>query len=112
MLFRTNVRNHHANFCATNGASSDCTLALSVDSMLLTSGGAAAVTASLEGHGTSTEINASTADWADIILLREPQDPAPNAARFTVMSISKKVGTYTVTFKSPCGAKEVAVTVK
>ena len=80
--------------------------------MLLTSGGSGAVTASVEGRSTSKDINASTNDWADIILLREPQDPAANAARYTIMSISKKAGTYTVTFKSPCGEKAVAVTVK
>jgi hypothetical protein len=93
-------------------AAADCTLALNVDSMLLTSGGSGAVTASLAGHGTSNDISASTNDWADIILLREPQDPAANTARYTIMAISKKTGTYTVTFKSPCGEKVVAVTVK
>ena len=100
----TRVRPRHA--------ATDCALALSVDALMLPSGGTGAVTASLEGHGTSNDISASTNDWADIILLREPQDPAANAARYTITSISKKAGTYTVTFKSPCGAKEVAVTIK
>ena len=97
---------------AVHPVHNDCTLALSVDSMLLTSGGTGAITVSLEGRDTSKDISAATPNWADIILLREPQDPAANAARFTIMSISKKAGIYTVTFKSPCGTKEVKVTVK
>jgi len=81
--------------------------------MLLTSnGGSSAVVANLEGQGGSADITATTADWAAIIVLREPQDPAPNAVRYTVTSISKKTGTFVVTFKSPCGTKEVMVTVK
>jgi len=81
--------------------------------MLLTSnGGSSAVVASLAGQGSSADITATTADWADIIVLREPQDPAPNAARYTVTSISKKTGNFVVTFKSSCGTKEVTVTVK
>ncbi|HYX42217.1 MAG TPA: hypothetical protein VE821_10990, partial [Pyrinomonadaceae bacterium] len=93
--------------------SSDCTLTLSVGSMLLTNnGGTSAITVSLEGQGSNADLNATTADWADIIVLREPQDPAPNSARYTVTSISKKTGIFVVTFKSPCGTKDVSVTVK
>ncbi len=94
--------------------SPSCALTLSVDSILLTSnGGASALTASVEGSGAAAaDITASTNNWADIIILREPQDPAANAARYTISSISKQTGTFVVTFKSPCGTKAVAVTVK
>ncbi|HEX8069249.1 MAG TPA: tetratricopeptide repeat protein [Pyrinomonadaceae bacterium] len=99
---------------AKEGAASACALALSVESMLLTSnGGASTVTATLEGQASgTTDIEATTANWADIIVLREPQDPAPNAARYTVTSISRKTGTFLVTFKSSCGTKAMAVAVK
>ncbi len=99
---------------ARRAITSACALALSVDSLLLTSnGGTSALTASLEGPGaTAADITASTINWAAIIILREPQDPAPNAARYTISSVSKQSGTFVVTFKSPCGTKEVAVTVK
>jgi hypothetical protein len=45
--------------------------------------------------------------------LREPSKTADtNAVKFTVTSISKGGGTYAVTIKSPCGAKQLSVTVK
>jgi tetratricopeptide (TPR) repeat protein len=98
----------------TPAAASDCALVLSVESMLLTSnGGTSTLTASLEGQaGGATRILATTANWADIIVLREPQDPAPNAARYTVTSISRQTGTFLINFKSPCGTKELMVAVK
>lgn len=81
--------------------------------MLLTNnGGSGSVNVSLEGQNSSAEITAMTPDWADIIILREPQDPAPATARFTVTSISKKAGIYRVIFKAPCGTKDLTVTVK
>jgi tetratricopeptide (TPR) repeat protein len=98
---------------AQHKLTTDCALTLSVSSILLTSnGGTSAITASLDGQDGNADINATTADWADIIVLREPQDPAPNVARYTVTSVSKKTGTFLVTFKSPCGTKDVSVTVK
>ncbi len=91
-----------------------CALTLSVDALTLTGdGGARAITASVAGPGgTTADITASTNNWADIIILREPQDPAPNVALYTITSVSKQAGTFVITFKSPCGTKEVPVTVK
>ncbi len=89
-----------------------CALTFSVDSLLLTSGASGTVSVSLEGQGSSNaDITASTNAWADIVILREPQDPAVNAARYTITSVSKKSGTFIVNFKAPCGAKELAVTI-
>ena len=77
------------------------------------SGGAASVVASLEGNANLTGISAATTNWSDIIVLREPQGSADtNSLKFTVTSISKTTGNYTVNFKSPCGAHEMIVTVK
>ncbi|MFL6211113.1 MAG: tetratricopeptide repeat protein [Pyrinomonadaceae bacterium] len=90
----------------------ECALTLSTDSMLLTAGGASTLTASLEGQTRGTDITTSTANWADILILREPQDAASTTARFTISSISKKTGTFVVLFTSPCGNREVSVTVK
>jgi hypothetical protein len=46
-------------------------------------------------------------------VLREPASAAePGTVKFTVTSISKTVGDYVVSVKSPCGAKDVTVTVK
>jgi outer membrane biosynthesis protein TonB len=91
-----------------------CTLVLSAGALELTnSGGSAGVVVSLEGSGNLAGINAATPNWSDIIILREPQGNADtNALKFTVTSISKNTGNFDITFKSPCGAQTLTVTVK
>ena len=80
---------------------------------LSNSGGSASVIASLEGNTNLAGISAATTSWSDIIVLREPQGSADtNSLKFTITSISKTTGTFTVNFKSPCGAQELSVTVK
>jgi tetratricopeptide (TPR) repeat protein len=93
---------------------SACTLVLSASALELTnSGGSASVVLTLEGNGNLAAINAATANWSDIIILREPQGNSDaNSLKFTVTSISKTTGNFNVTFKSPCGAQELAVRVK
>jgi tetratricopeptide (TPR) repeat protein len=89
-----------------------CTFILSAGKLELTnSGGSASVIASLEGNTNLAGISAATTSWSDIIILREPQSRA-DSLKFTVTSISKTTGTYTVNFKSPCGAQELSVAVK
>ncbi|MDQ1612110.1 MAG: hypothetical protein QOG00_2041 [Pyrinomonadaceae bacterium] len=94
--------------------SSSCSLVLSASALELTnSGGSASVVAKLEGNTNLAGINAATANWSDIIILREPQGGADSdSLKFTVTSISKTTGNFNVTFKSPCGAQELAVKVK
>jgi hypothetical protein len=91
-----------------------CALVLGASSLELNnSGGLASVVVTLEGNSNLAGINAATANWSDIIILREPQAGSDaNSIKFTVTSISKTTGTFNVTFKSPCGAQELAVTVK
>ena len=91
-----------------------CALVLSARALELNhSGGSAVVVVSLEGKGNLAGVNAVTANWSDIIILREPQgDAGADSLKFTVTSISKTTGTFNITFKSPCGAEELAVTVK
>ncbi|HEV2799697.1 MAG TPA: tetratricopeptide repeat protein [Pyrinomonadaceae bacterium] len=91
-----------------------CTLALSARELeLKNSGGAASVVVSLEGSDKLASINATTASWSDIIILREPQGSADtNSLKFTVTSISKTTGNFNVTFKSVCGTQELTVTVR
>jgi hypothetical protein len=77
------------------------------------SGGSASVVVSLEGDANLAGINPTTANWSDIIILREPQGNADtNSLKFTITSISKTTGNFNVTFKSPCGAQDLAVAVK
>ncbi|HYG11807.1 MAG TPA: hypothetical protein VD835_17805 [Pyrinomonadaceae bacterium] len=91
---------------------SACSLVLSASAVELSnSGGSASVGVSLEGSTNLAGINAATANWSDIIILREPQGDT-NSLKFTITSISRATGNFNVTFKSPCGAQDLAVTVK
>jgi predicted Zn-dependent protease len=91
-----------------------CALVLSAGALELSnSGGSAGVVVSLEGSSNLAGINAATANWSDIIILREPQGNAgTNSLKFTVTSISKNTGNFDITFKSPCGVQTLTVTVK
>ena len=78
-------------------------------------GGSATVTLSLENYAgrTPPRIDASTANWSDIIVLAEPRAPADgDGARFTISSVSARAGVYVVTFSSPCGKRQVTVNVQ
>jgi tetratricopeptide (TPR) repeat protein len=89
----------------------ECALALSSEDVSVAIGGQASFVATLGGDGDAAKIAATTADWSDIIVLREPAT-ADGAAKFTVTSISKSAGAFAVNVKSPCGAKRVKVSVK
>ncbi|HEV7905366.1 MAG TPA: tetratricopeptide repeat protein [Pyrinomonadaceae bacterium] len=91
-----------------------CAFMLSAGKLELTNGGGSvSVVASLEGNANLAGISAATTSWSDIIVLREPQGSADtNSLKFTITSISKTTGTFTVNFKSPCGAQELSVAVK
>jgi tetratricopeptide (TPR) repeat protein len=98
----------------TKAKQNSCTLVLGASALELSnSGGSASVVVTLEGGGNLAGINATTANWSDIIILREPQaNSDANSIKFTVTSISKTTGNFNVAFKSPCGTQELAVTVK
>ena len=88
-------------------------MTLSAEEMTVAVGASASVVAALEGGADPLKVVASTPNWSDIIVLREPQSATePGTAKFTVTSISKGTGTFTLRLKSPCGAKNVKVVVK
>ncbi|HLL75387.1 MAG TPA: tetratricopeptide repeat protein [Pyrinomonadaceae bacterium] len=90
-----------------------CTLAVAGESLSLAVGGSATIVARLEGGGDLTRLTATTPHWSDIVILREPSNDAePDTARFTINSISRTPGTFSVALKSPCGTKEITITVK
>ena len=93
-----------------------CALTLSEEALTFKSnGGSATLTITLENYAgpTPPRVNASTENWADIIVLAEPHAPADgNALRFTITSVSTKTGIFNVTFSSPCGKRQVAVNVR
>ena len=79
-------------------------------------GGSASVAVSLDNYTgrTPARIDASTPNWADIIILAEPRNSADDLglARFTVTSISRKTGAFLAIFKSACGTQQVTVNVQ
>lgn len=94
-------------------AAGECAMTLSSDDLSLAVGASGSVVVTLEGDSDPAKITASTPDWSDIIVLREPASAtAANAAKFTITSISKSAGAFTLKIKSPCGEKNVKVSVK
>jgi hypothetical protein len=82
---------------------------------LKANGGSATVRLGVESYAGQAppRINASTDNWADIIVLAEPHTPEDGTgARFTVSSVSQKTGAFVVNFSSPCGKQRVTVNVK
>jgi hypothetical protein len=82
---------------------------------LKANGGSATFRLGVENYTGQTppRINASTDNWADIIVLAEPHTSEDGGgARFTVSSVSNKTGAFLVNFSSPCGKQQVTVNVK
>lgn len=76
-------------------------------------GGRAVIDVTLDSSASATGVTASTSDWSSLAVFPEPTTgTVTNSASFSVTSISKKTGTFTVTFKTSCGPKEVIVTVR
>lgn len=92
----------------------ECQISLSDAEPTITRSTSITITVSLAGLDDASAIKVSTPDWAHIIILAEPRNAsdAPNSARYTISSIGKTPGTFTVLFNSPCGSREVKVTVK
>jgi tetratricopeptide (TPR) repeat protein/outer membrane biosynthesis protein TonB len=92
-----------------------CTINVSEQTLTIqNNGGSALITVTLDGLDSTEQVTASTSDWSALAVFPEPKSNAPssNALVFSVAPISKKTGLFTITFKSPCGSKDVTVTVK
>jgi tetratricopeptide (TPR) repeat protein len=91
-----------------------CSISLSENALSLQTNGSALITVTVEGKDTAEGITASTSDWSAVAVFPEPKSSttASNTLVFSVAPISKKTGLFSITFKSPCGEKDVTVTVK
>jgi tetratricopeptide (TPR) repeat protein len=90
-----------------------CSISLSESSLTIQTGGSATITLMLDGSTNTNNVTASSSDWSALAAFPEPKkDAGSNSLVFSVTSISKLTGIYTVTFKSPCGSKDVTVTVR
>lgn len=87
-----------------------CALYSSASSLAMRSGGAASLV--VVGPG-QAPVTVSTPSWADIAVLYEGPAAGRNGwVRYTVKSVSKRPGLYTVHFATTCGAQTIPVTVK
>lgn len=65
------------------------------------------------GAGGAASLQASTPDWADIAVFAETKTNLESGVyNYSITSVSKRTGTFTVVFKSPCGTKKIVVNVK
>ncbi|HWS90440.1 MAG TPA: hypothetical protein VN282_25950 [Pyrinomonadaceae bacterium] len=87
-----------------------CALYASASSLTMRGGGAAFLV--VGGPGQSP-VTVSTPNWADVVVFSEgPAAGRQGWMRYTVKSVSKRPGLYTVRFATSCGSQTIHVTVK
>jgi hypothetical protein len=94
---------------AGQGRVAPCALYASVGSLTIRNGGAATLV--VGGPGGEGRVTVTTPDWSDIALLSEGRVGVNGWMRYSVRSVSKRPGLYTVRFKTPCGSQTIPVTV-
>jgi hypothetical protein len=91
------------------GSASPCALYASADSLHVRGGGAA--TLFVGGPGEAGRVSVTTPDWSNIAVLSEGRAGVNGWFKYSVRSVSKKSGVYTVRFTTPCGSRNIRVTV-
>jgi hypothetical protein len=91
------------------GRALPCGLYASMGSLTIRLGGAASLV--LGGPGEAGRVTVTTPDWSDIAVFSEGRTGGNGWMRYSVRSISKRAGVYTVRFTTPCGSKTIPVTV-
>jgi len=94
------------------GGPSDGRCALSVSESSLSipaGGGSGTINVSVSG---AARVRATTNNWQDIAVFSDARGGEGGRVRYTVISVSKRPGTFAVNFNSPCGTKTVPVTVE
>jgi eukaryotic-like serine/threonine-protein kinase len=87
-----------------------CVLSVSEGSLSIPAGGGSGtITVSAGGEG---RVRAATDNWPDIAVFSDGRGGEGGRVRYTVISVSKRAGTFAVHFNSPCGTKTVPVTVR
>lgn len=91
--------------------SEPCALYASANSLGVRVGGA--VPLILGGPGAGVRINVSTPDWSELAVIYEGPSAGNNGwLRYSVRSVGRRPGLYTVRLSTPCGSQTIPVTVK
>lgn len=92
---------------------SPCRLLVSERSLSIRAGGGSdTITVSSQNVDGPTHVTATTKNWPDIVVFPESRRNPSGPVKYSVISVSKRAGTYAVNFNSPCGIKTVPVTVQ
>lgn len=93
---------------------SECEITVSREEVSITNGGGSVgVQVGLKDRDEPQNIKAASSSPEDIEVVYEPEiGAADGQAFFTIKSVTSKKGTYTVTFDTPCGKKEIPVKVR
>ena len=94
---------------AVQGRAAPCALYASAGSLTIRSGGTASLV--VGGPGEAGRVTATTPHWSDIAVFAEGRAGGGGWLRYSVKSVSKKPGVYTVRFTTPCGSQTISVTV-
>lgn len=98
----------------TSEQSPQCKIKVSQENVsLLNNGGSLGMLVTFDGKGNFEELKAASSSQNDIEVTLETEiGVSSSQAFFVIKSISANKGDYKVTFESPCGAKEILVTVR
>lgn len=91
-----------------------CVFSVSEEPLTINSnGGSIIIPVNFSGAGGQSSLQATTPDWADIAVFAEPKTNIESGVfNYSITSVSKRTGAFSVVFKSPCGTKKITVNVK
>lgn len=93
------------------GQPGPCSLYTSASALSVSVGGAAPLI--LGGPGVGVRINVTTPDWTQLAVIYGGPAAGRNGwLRYSVKSVGRRPGNYTVHVSSPCGSQTIPVTVK
>lgn len=94
----------------SRSAASPCPLYTSASALTVRGGGETALV--LGGSGQQSRVSVTTPNWADIAVFSEGQAGGNRGwVRYSVRSVSKRAGVYSVRVNGPCGSMTIPVRV-
>jgi tetratricopeptide (TPR) repeat protein len=97
---------------AKPSGSDQCVFSVSEEPLSLRSNGGSVIIP-VNFNGNAATLSVTTPDWADIAVFPEPKTNLESGVfNYSITSVSKRTGTFTVVLKSSCGTKKITVIVK